>query len=234
MISRSRKEKNRRILLVDDNRAIHADYRKIIGSVGESVAQNKFDELEQDLFGGSSTQVDLPSYEVDSAYQGEQALEMVQQAHREIRPYAMAFVDMRMPPGWDGLETISRVWKVCPDLQIVVCTAHSDYSWRELVTKLGLTDSLLFLKKPFDSVEVRQLALAMTEKWNLATALERNLRRLDSSLGSYTATLATPTRSATPAKPDQDLSAVREQLADAQKTIGRVLSSVRKRNFSSS
>ena len=168
--------------------------------------------------------VDLPSYEVDSAYQGEQALEMVGQAQKEMRPYAMACVDMRMPPGWDGLETISRVWKVCPELQVVVCTAHSDYSWRELVATLGMTDSLLFLKKPFDSVEVRQLALAMTEKWNLATQLERTLSRLDNSLGSYKSTLATP------AKPDQDLSSVREQLADAQKTIGRVLSSVRKRN----
>ena len=48
----------------------------------------------------------------------------------------MAFVDVRMPPGWDGVETITRIWEVDPDLQIVVCTAYADYSWEELRSKV--------------------------------------------------------------------------------------------------
>ena len=92
---------------------------------------------------------------------------MVEQALKENRPYAMAFVDVRMPPGWDGIETISRIWKVQPDLQIVICTAYSDYSWDEMRAKVGQPDSLLVLKKPFDNVEVQQLAHALTKKWML-------------------------------------------------------------------
>src|SRR6267142_5168727 len=79
----------------------------------------------------------------------------------------MAFVDMRMPPGWDGLETIRRIWQVYPDLEIVICTAYSDHSWQEIQQTLGTSDRLLILKKPFDKVEVQQLVLALTEKWNL-------------------------------------------------------------------
>ena len=79
----------------------------------------------------------------------------------------MAFVDVRMPPGWDGIETIARIWEVYPDLQIVVCTAYSDYSWEEMRAKVGQPDSLLVLKKPFDNIEVQQLAHALTKKWLL-------------------------------------------------------------------
>ena len=72
-----------------------------------------------------------------------------------------------MPPGWDGVETIAKVWQTYPDLQIVICTAYSDYSWEEIVKRVGQSDSLVILKKPFDNVEVLQLAHAMTRKWSL-------------------------------------------------------------------
>jgi signal transduction histidine kinase len=78
-----------------------------------------------------------------------------------------------MPPGWDGLETIQRIWQVYPDLETIICTAYSDHSWQEIQHRLGTSDRLLILKKPFDKVEVQQLALALTEKWNL-----RRLARL--------------------------------------------------------
>jgi len=68
-------------------------------------------------------------FEIDSAFQGQEGLAKVQHALNEGRPYAMAFVDVRMPPGWDGIETISRIWKMYPELQVVICTAYSDYSW---------------------------------------------------------------------------------------------------------
>jgi signal transduction histidine kinase/DNA-binding response OmpR family regulator len=79
----------------------------------------------------------------------------------------MAFVDMRMPPGWDGVETTLELWKVAPDLQIVICTAYSDYSWDDLLAKIDGSDRLVILKKPFDTIEVLQLANALTAKWNL-------------------------------------------------------------------
>src|SRR5208283_2874102 len=107
------------------------------------------------------------TFELDSAYQGQEGLAKVTKALAEDRPYAMAFVDVRMPPGWDGVETIERLWEVDPRLQIVVCTAYSDYSWEQLLAKVGQPDNLVILKKPCDNVEVQQLALALTRKWLL-------------------------------------------------------------------
>ena len=93
---------------------------------------------------------------------------MVQQALDEGRPYAMAFVDIRMPPGWDGIETVRKIWEIDSEILIVICSAYSDYSWEQMVRQLGRTDRFLILKKPFDVVEVRQFAMALTRRWSLA------------------------------------------------------------------
>ena len=89
---------------------------------------------------------------MDSAYQGQEGVARVQRAKDEGRPYAMAFVDMRMPPGWDGLETIEHLWAVDPDVQIVICSAHSDYDWTDVVARLNNSDKLLVVKKPFEAI----------------------------------------------------------------------------------
>ena len=122
-------KKNRRIIVIDDNRSIHDDFRKILTG-GGTVA--KSDAMEEALFGERDVSRNTVDFEVDSAYQGRDGFEMVQRARAEGRPYAMAFMDVRMPPGWDGIETTERVWEIDPDLQIVICTAYSDYSWDQM------------------------------------------------------------------------------------------------------
>ena len=156
---------NHRILIVDDNTSIHADFRKILCAENSRKASVK--KMGAVLFDKAQPAAEQMGFELDSAYQGQEALEMVKKALAENRPYAMAFVDVRMPPGWDGVETIARIWEVNPELQIVVCTAYSDYSWEEMRAKVGQPDSLLVLKKPFDNIEVQQLAHALTKKWRL-------------------------------------------------------------------
>jgi signal transduction histidine kinase len=126
---------------------------------------------------------------MDSTYQGEEGLAAVVRARAEGRPYAMAFVDMRMPPGWDGFETVARLWGVQPDLQIVICTAFSDYSWQEILRKFAFSDRLLILKKPFDSVEVQQLAAALTEKWRLTHQFRLTIGDLETRVRERTAQL---------------------------------------------
>jgi diguanylate cyclase (GGDEF)-like protein/PAS domain S-box-containing protein len=165
-----------RVLVIDDNEAIHQDFRKILDSIGKGARQSP---AEIALF-GRSRGTDAPEFRLDSAYQGQQGLEMVQAARDAGDPYTMAFVDVRMPPGWDGVETTGRIWRVDPDIQIVICTAFSDYSWNDMLEKLGRSDRLVILKKPFDAIEVVLLATSMTEKWRLARrslALMEDLER---------------------------------------------------------
>ncbi|MVV52154.1 GGDEF and EAL domain-containing protein [Pseudomonas sp. PB120] len=155
---------NRRILIVDDTPSIHQDFRKILGP--ESEDEQSLANTEEALFG--TLRPDRLTFELDSAYQGQEALELVQRALAEGRPYALVFTDMRMPPGWDGLETIEQLWKADPHLQIALCTAYSDYSWEAMAERLEFGDQMLVLKKPFDSLEIRQMASALTWKWQMA------------------------------------------------------------------
>ena len=169
-------EDHRRILVIDDTEAIHSDFKKILGE-GESTTT----ALEQDetlLFEASTVPVDARSFSVDSAYQGQEGLERVREALSADRPYPLAFVDVRMPPGWDGIETIEHIWREDADLEVVLCTAYSDYSWHETIERLGDTDRLLILKKPFEAVEVRQLAWALTAKWQVRNSLKNRTQRL--------------------------------------------------------
>jgi two-component system, sensor histidine kinase and response regulator len=179
-------DRNHRVLVIDDNPSIHADIRKILcPQISEAAAS--LDTLESALLGdtpgAAPKKAPAARITVDSAYQGREGLELVKKAVAAGEPYAMAFVDVRMPPGWDGVETTIELWKVAPDLQIVICTAYSDYSWDEMLAKIGGSDRLVVLKKPFDTIEVLQLANALTEKWNLlaeaqvhAEDLERRVR----------------------------------------------------------
>jgi two-component system cell cycle sensor histidine kinase/response regulator CckA len=174
---------NRRVLIIDDNPSIHADFRNIL--CPDNSGEAAVNEMEAVLFDEDKAAADQASFELDSAYQGEEALEMVREAVAAGQPYAMAFVDVRMPPGWDGIETIARIWEVYPDLQVVVCTAYADYSWQAMRAKVGQPDSLLVLKKPFDNIEVQQLAHALTKKWllNLQARLQiGELARANQSL----------------------------------------------------
>ncbi|MEO6784728.1 MAG: response regulator, partial [Chthoniobacteraceae bacterium] len=106
------------------------------------------------------------------------------------RPYALAFIDMRMPPGIDGLETAMRLLNLDPELQVVICTAYSDYSWDQMIGKVGHSDRLLILKKPFEAIEVLQLAHALTGKWELSHALTGRMADLEVLVGERTHELA--------------------------------------------
>jgi PAS domain S-box-containing protein len=153
---------NRRVLIVDDQRAIHDDFRKLLEAAPASAAA----ALEQTILGESPlASVD---YEIESAYQGEAGLEAVRHARASGRPFALAIVDARMPPGWDGLLTVEKIFEADAEIQGVICTAYSDTRWHELQRRFGVSDRLIILKKPFDPAEVCQLVCAMTEKWNLA------------------------------------------------------------------
>jgi two-component system, cell cycle sensor histidine kinase and response regulator CckA len=178
---------NQRILVIDDNPAIHADIRKIL--VKSNQPEPLLEEAEEVLFGERPAQEVGSDFEIDSAYQGQDGLEKIKTSLAENRPYALAFVDVRMPPGWDGIETISRIWEIYPELQVVICTAYSDYSWEEMTRKVNKSDSVLILKKPFDNIEVLQMAHALTKKWALTQEAKSQLTNLDTMVNRRTVEL---------------------------------------------
>ena len=167
----------RRLLVVDDNPAIHEDFKKILPSAVQESSELLAAELL--LLGEPQVLAPRPMFEIDTALQGEEGVERVKQALAEGRPYAMAFIDMRMPPGWDGLETIQHLWEVDPHVQVVICSAHSDYDWTEVVARLEHSDKLLVIKKPFEAIEVLQSANALTRKWDNERTLRQQVEQLE-------------------------------------------------------
>jgi two-component system, cell cycle sensor histidine kinase and response regulator CckA len=170
-------DKKYRILVIDDNTSIHEDFRKIL--LRSNPSHDQLTDIESELFGFKTDKSAKIVFEIDCASNGMEGFEMALHARIDGRPYALAFVDGRMPPGWDGIETINQIWKECPELQMVLCTAYSDYSWQEIKSILGESDSLLILKKPFDNIEVLQIAHALTHKWELNHQVHQHIEKLD-------------------------------------------------------
>lgn len=171
-----------RILIVDDTPSIHEDFRKILtlpAGIGVDL-----DEMADSLFGKSEQAAVYKAidYELNSAFQGEEALEMIEKAEAEGRGYSLVFMDVRMPPGLDGIKTIAKIWERFPNMEIVICTAYSDYSWIDIIDILGPSDHLLVLKKPFDADEAQQMALAMTRRAENMLIQSKRILRLEGSL----------------------------------------------------
>jgi CheY-like chemotaxis protein len=142
-----------RVLVIDDDRDTHELLRRMLIKSNPTGDEHV------------SSYSQMPCFEVDSAYQGEEGLGLVGKSLQQNRPYSLAFVDVRMPPGWDGIETIRKIWEKYRDLQVVICTAYSDYSWGDMVENLGHLDRIVILNKPFEKIEIVQLAVSLTAKW---------------------------------------------------------------------
>jgi CheY-like chemotaxis protein len=173
--------RNGRILVVDDHEGIHTDFDKVLYNLDHSASSARLDDFAASLFGEEKRQRPETNFQVTHARQGEEGFDLVQKSLRERLPYALAFVDVRMPPGWDGLQTIEQIWRHDTEIEIVLCTAYSDHSWEEIATRLPHAERLLILRKPFDPLEVRQLAYGLTAKWHLrrqATCRMQDLKRM--------------------------------------------------------
>jgi signal transduction histidine kinase len=180
-----------RILVADDTPALHEAYRNIFATIDEPSATafqlgtSKFatDMVEAPMAAGLR-------HEITYVHQGEEAIAAAAAAQVARAPFALAILDVRMPPGIDGVQTARQLRARYPDLQIVLCTAYSDYSWSDLTEAFPESDGLLLLKKPFDAIEVQQLANALCRKWQLAVENRSLIRDLESRVAIRTAQLA--------------------------------------------
>ena len=211
---------NRRILVIDDNISIHEDFRKILAPPAES---DSLSQARAALFGEAPTLPTQVHYELDFASQGREGFGLAQSAYQAGNPYALAFVDMRMPPGWDGLETIEHLWYADPEIQVVICSAYSDHPWEDVSRRIGETDKLLILMKPFNSIEVIQLANSLTKKWNLARSVKQQIESLALNVTQRTAEL----RDANERLQERVVGRMTE--ADTNPSLGEVVESLRQK-----
>jgi CheY-like chemotaxis protein len=157
-------ERKRRLLVIDDSASIHQDIRRLLCPERRG-SPEQLSQLRAALFGAAPARPEPsgPEFEVDSAYQGQEGVAKVREAMAEGRPYALVFLDYRMPPGWSGVETLRHLWAVHPSQRVVLCSAYADYSWEEILEEFGGTPLLKELRKPVHGPELRHLALTLTE-----------------------------------------------------------------------
>ncbi len=179
---------NRKIMVIDDEETVLQDYLRILADSDPEMDDLRAEaaRVEAELFGPPETPKPggRESYEVTAASQGEEGYLCVRKAREDGAPFALAFVDIRMPPGWDGVETARRIREIDKDIEIVIVTAYSDRERREIVRRVGTPEKLLYLKKPFDPDEIRQLALSLTKKYSLERKAERHRAYLEKLLNA--------------------------------------------------
>ena len=170
--------KNNRILIVDDQEDLREQLGKLLVNSGQpNKTSTLVQSMRERLMGisdekPSSAPKTAPRYDIDTVGQGEEAFEMVQAAIDNKAPYAVMFTDMRMPPGWDGLKTAKKVREIDRNIEIVIMTAYADHTQNTIAEEVGMPEKLLYIKKPFQTEEIFQLAMSLTAKWS-AEHLER-------------------------------------------------------------
>jgi PAS domain S-box-containing protein len=161
--------------VVDDEPVIHEEIRKILEASRESGLAVRQAKVE--LFNKSAAQDNRGAGRVDSAFHGEEGLTRVREALVGDDAYDLAFVDQRMLPGWDGLETISRIWQIQPDLQIVLCAAHGELAWEQLVRHVSQPERFSILRKPFEPSDILQHAASSAARKRTEEVLRESEER---------------------------------------------------------
>ncbi|MDX2185629.1 MAG: hybrid sensor histidine kinase/response regulator [Opitutaceae bacterium] len=178
---------NKRILVADDLQAIHEDFAKILAP--DETSLRKLSGLAHFAPELAADPGEVPAYELSFVSQGEEAIRAVASAKGAGKPFAMVFLDVRMPPGIDGVETAERLMVLDEDLQIVLCTAYADYSFSEISRRFRGSSNFLILKKPFDPAEVLQVAHALCRKWSLAADNRLFIQDLEQKVSQRTVAL---------------------------------------------
>ena len=150
-----------RILVVDDEPAIRMLYDQILGNDSQPA---------------DAPAADQTLFQVSLAAQGQEAVELSRTAIDAGEPYDVAFLDMRMPPGWDGMETAIKLRELDEKIHLVIVTGHSDRPLDNIQSTFS--HNILLLKKPFSTEEILQLARNACKSRSLEMRLERAQQQL--------------------------------------------------------
>ena len=165
--------RNNVVLVVDDQKEIHADFKDVLAFS----TRRATDEL-AGSFLEEEAQPTLPEIEVLHAMSGEEALALVAARKEAGEPIAVAFVDVRMPPGMNGVEAVNRIREVDRELEVVIMTAYTSERISNITNALDLLHKSLFIRKPFSREEIRHITLSLLEKWNVERELAEKRRQL--------------------------------------------------------
>ena len=168
---------NARVLIVDDQDEIHIDFEEMLGKGNRKTASDDLAEAFLSETPDSSTPY-LPSIELTHASSGDEAYQLVKTSQEANHPFAVAYVDIRMPPGMDGIETIRRIREFEKNLEIVIMTAYTDKSVQEIVTSMGSLHKLLYIRKPVMTAEIQLITFSLVEKWNVEQETVKHQREL--------------------------------------------------------
>jgi len=167
--------KSNRVLIVDDQDEIHQDFEEMLKPESTS---SLTDDLAK-AFGSNTDEIFPPDLKLLHARSGHEAYEIVKKAIAEGTPIAVAYIDVRMPPGWDGIETIRKIREIDKDIEIVIMTAYNNKPLSEIVRNMELLHKILYIRKPFAREEVQQITISLVEKWNVERELAEKNRQLE-------------------------------------------------------
>ena len=172
---------NTRVLIVDDQREIHIDFEEMLRPAhAEPAADDDLAAAFLPAESGAAVPF-LPKLELLHASTGEQACDIIERGRKWNLPIAVAYIDIRMPPGIDGIKTIRRVRRIDREVEIVIMTAYADRSLPEIVHDQELLYKLLYIRKPFVHEEIQQITVSLVGKWNVERELVDNQRQLAGS-----------------------------------------------------
>ena len=179
-------EINNRILVIDDEQKVLDAFVSVFSS--QNNTQHKILEfiLPEQSVDNIRPLGSRRSFQFNTALQGEAGFLKIKQSLSQKHPYSVVFIDMRMPPGWNGQQTVRAIREIDPHIQIVIVTAYSDISIEEVLMGFSGTERLLLLKKPFCADEIYQLADSLSMRWTIENTEINRKHELEQEIAQRT------------------------------------------------